>query len=622
MGRLGRMGLRNKLLLPVLAALLIGLTLISVLAYHLASRALVRSSYRQAEQLAHNSATYFNYWLKNTKSYDILSLANQAMVADALEKGYLAKAAQKELNVLLRNLTKNDAYDCIALFDRSMTPVAASQQECVKERKLSHIDTLQALPNSEVRIAQLLNSATPAIALVVLLNDNYGNSTGRLIATIPLQNYYKLFLTNMLLNPEDLTYITNTSGKILVHPNPNEIGKEPFKGLSFMSGFSLGSGSHRWNNREYITGSQAISLTGIRIAISLDAQSIHESLILIRNTIIMICLVLIAICTLLAFSITRAVLQPINQIIEVLHNVAEVDGDLTQRLSSDGGSEIAEMANVFNIFVQKIQNLVKRIGDTVQRLLEASTYTSSVSDLVESCTKNSTDQIASVTHDAENISSHVQTAAQGAESLGTSIQDIARNASQSAEIADTAVQEAQSADQAVMRLVQSSNEIGDVVQVIADFAEQTNLLALNATIEAARAGNSGRGFAVVANEVKALARQSADATNNIADKVRSIQEDCTATNEAINRIIETISKMHQISNSIACAVDTQAMTTNNISHSVQKASNDTSEIAHQMVSLNALSTTMLFSVDDMRKASQDINKISMELSELLGHFKY
>ncbi|HEX3117425.1 MAG TPA: globin-coupled sensor protein [Bradyrhizobium sp.] len=184
--------------------------------------------------------------------------------------------------------------------------------------------------------------------------------------------------------------------------------------------------------------------------------------------------------------------------------------------------------------------------------------------------------VANASADASN---NVQSVASATEELAGSVREISTQVQESNRIAESAVKQANETDARINALSQAANRIGDVIKLITSVAEQTNLLALNATIEAARAGEAGRGFAVVAQEVKALASQTAKATDEIGIQIAGMQ---TATLEAvgsIKMISSTIGKISEITSAIAAAIEEQGAATQEISGNIQRTASGTSQVA-------------------------------------------
>lgn len=196
-------------------------------------------------------------------------------------------------------------------------------------------------------------------------------------------------------------------------------------------------------------------------------------------------------------------------------------------------------------------------------------------------------QAVDVNDASEAATENVETVAAAVEELTASISEVGCQADRAAEVANDAVAQARTTDAEINGLAEAANRIGEVVQLISDIAEQTNLLALNATIEAARAGEAGKGFAVVAHEVKALAGQTAQATNEIAEQVNGIQ---TATGSAVKALRGTSRIIHQIdtiTDTITAALHEQQAVTAQISENVQQASQGTRAVNKSIETVSA-----------------------------------
>jgi methyl-accepting chemotaxis protein len=188
---------------------------------------------------------------------------------------------------------------------------------------------------------------------------------------------------------------------------------------------------------------------------------------------------------------------------------------------------------------------------------------------------------------AEITSCNVGSVATATSQMSAAVSEIERQISQSSVITTKAVEKATSTNERVAELAQSADRIGDVVGLINTIASQTNLLALNATIEAARAGEAGKGFAVVAQEVKALATQTAKATNEIASQIQNMQSATQDAVAAIGDVMETISKISAISTAIMAALSEQAVATQEISSNVTQAAKGTSEVTANISEVSA-----------------------------------
>ncbi len=219
---------------------------------------------------------------------------------------------------------------------------------------------------------------------------------------------------------------------------------------------------------------------------------------------------------------------------------------------------------------------------------------------------------------AEQVSANAQALAQAVDEFNTSIREISGNTSNAANVAAHAVEAANRTNATVTKLGESSAEIGNVIKVINSIAEQTNLLALNATIEAARAGEAGKGFAVVANEVKELAKQTSNATEDIIRKIAMIQDDTAQAVQAIGQVTGIIRQINESQNAIASAVEEQSAMTGEISRNISEVAAGSGEIARNITLVANAAGSTSRGTDETLRAASDIEHMAEELLLLIG----
>lgn len=296
-------------------------------------------------------------------------------------------------------------------------------------------------------------------------------------------------------------------------------------------------------------------------------------------------------------------------------------GDLTQQISVGGDDAIGQMGVALGGFLGNLRGSMKGLGHNADQLFDSSQQLSAVSDRMSGDAGNTATQSGAVSAATEQISRNIETVAVSAEEMSASVHEIAKNAAQAAEVSESALVLAVDTSALIAKLGHSSNEIGQVVQIITSIADQTNLLALNATIEAAGAGDAGRGFAVVAKEVKELARQTAIATDQITGKIAAIQEDTGKSVSAINGITEVVDKLTTISTSIACAVEEQAAATSEIGRNVSEAALGAAEIARSITGVATAAQGTTTGAAEAQQSAGELAEMASQLKGLVSQFR-
>jgi methyl-accepting chemotaxis protein len=290
-------------------------------------------------------------------------------------------------------------------------------------------------------------------------------------------------------------------------------------------------------------------------------------------------------------------------------------GDLTAIVPHQGEkTEIGTMADALQIFkdaliakqaadvkaardadakiqrAQRVDNITRQfesmIGELVGSLSSSSTELEAAANTLTTTAETTGKTSGEAASASQEVSANVQSVASATEEITSSVQEISRQVQEASRVAGEAVRQAEKTDGSIADLSQAAGRIGDVVKLITAVAEQTNLLALNATIEAARAGDAGRGFAVVASEVKALAAQTAKATDEIGTQIAGMQAATRDSVTAIREIGTTIKLISEISSTIAAAVEEQGAATQEISRNVQHAAQRSGEVASSITEVS------------------------------------
>jgi methyl-accepting chemotaxis protein len=403
----------------------------------------------------------------------------------------------------------------------------------------------------------------------------------------------------------------------LVPPELLSLGKEGLhmaqKGDHFLTLFPIND----------FSGKQVGVMTFVYNASDLFAQTRN-----IKQGILALCLaLLIAILVPLFFSV-RAVVVPINRTVAMLRDIAQGEGDLTKRLQILKNDEIGELARWFNQFLDQLERIIRDFGSKAHSLQLSSNTLSGIAEQLAGATVDSTARSQRVAHGAELMSTNmasvaaaseqaatnVNAVASAVEEMAATVKEIAGNSENARMIAQKAASSAAVTSEKVNKLGCDVSEIGKVTEVITEISEQTNLLALNATIEAARAGESGKGFAVVANEIKALAKQTADATGEIKAKIDAIQSSTSDTVSEIQNISEVIGGVNDIVATIATAVEEQSVATAEIAQNLSQASMGIQNVNQNVAEVSLVTGEISNDIGEISQAAEEMNIVSSQLT--------
>jgi len=394
-------------------------------------------------------------------------------------------------------------------------------------------------------------------------------------------------------------------------------------------------------NKELGQYAQVITSNMEKVAESMIKEAKHadESFdSAIKRTIsigIVISLIGIIFSIVIAIFITRAILKPLNRLLDMLTDVAQGEGDLTKRLDASSGDEIAQASGMFNQFVEKLHGIISRISSTSTQVALASSQLNSTSERIATGSEEVAAQASTVATAGEEMSAtsgdiaqNCQMAAEGAQRASQAASDGAAVVERTVAVMGQIAEKVQESARTVESLGARSDQIGNIIGTIEDIADQTNLLALNAAIEAARAGEQGRGFAVVADEVRALAERTTRATKEIGEMIKSIQRETkgavAAMEQGVHQVetgTEEAAKSGLALQDILAQVNDVAMQVNQIATAAEEQTATTSEISNNMMQITEVVQQTSLGAHESAAAAAQLNENAEELQRLVRQFK-
>ena len=363
-----------------------------------------------------------------------------------------------------------------------------------------------------------------------------------------------------------------------------------------------------------------------------DVDAIWRQCAAIAGGLTLLCFVVLLVAS---AGVSRSIFGRLDRMQERMKDVAQGEGDLTKRIEVGAQDEVAELAKWFNIFMDKLHEILSKVSSNTESLAAAGEEISATARQQAQGADQQKDQTAQVVTAMQEMTSTVQQVSENSNSAAAASQKAAESARQGGKVVEETLSRMRAiagsvgeTAKKVEALGKQSDQIGRIIGVIDDIADQTNLLALNAAIEAARAGEQGRGFAVVADEVRKLAERTSSATKEITGMIRSIQAETksavTAMQAGTRDVEQGVELTAQAGSSLHDIIQMSEQVGDMVTHIATAAAEQsaaTEQINGSIDQIAKITETSATGAQQTTNALQDLSALALNLQRLVGQFR-